>query len=294
MKNTKIIIIEAKPSNSGSIHDLASDMRDRNIKIPAAAEFIIILSSYYGGRGFTTHASYDSAVKKAKQLRNDNFSFQIFTSDGENLDFDGWDIVDGDFSKNLKTNKTTTNKFKKMKKMKIETNVKISEEGILRINNDSNGNPRYYVDSLAIKKLPNHLQGFIKLPQYRGKKYGDGYVIQSYYLTSCLDNIVQDALAGFIARYVKSAMVETFENALADDLKTKYKSAKGYYKNLIISVHDHVIKKRGAQAACVGFLQGLGLDIAYSNHEIEKIGFSDPDQYWSLAATALKGILKLN
>ena len=88
----KIITIKQKQSNTGSIHDLASDTRDREIKIPATAEYVIILAAYYGGKGYSTHATAEAAAKKVKSLKKDNTSFEVFDADGSHLDWDGCDF----------------------------------------------------------------------------------------------------------------------------------------------------------------------------------------------------------
>ena len=86
MKN---IIIASKQSNTGSIHDLASDTIDRVIKIPASAGYIIILAAYYGGKGYSTHSTADAAVKKVKNLIKNNYSFRVFDAKGSHLHWDG-------------------------------------------------------------------------------------------------------------------------------------------------------------------------------------------------------------
>ena len=97
----KITTIKSKQSNSGSIHDLASDTSDRQIKIPATAEYVIILAAYYGGKGYSTHATADSAAKKAKILKKDKYSFEVFRADGSHLEWDGFDLRSGDSSRDL-------------------------------------------------------------------------------------------------------------------------------------------------------------------------------------------------
>lgn len=88
----KTYIIPQKQSNSGSIHDIASDMRAREIRVPDNATHIIILSSYYGGKGYTTHTDAEAAAKKCKALRKDGTSYQVFSAEGQSLDFDGWEF----------------------------------------------------------------------------------------------------------------------------------------------------------------------------------------------------------
>lgn len=98
MKN---IIIESKQSNTGSIHDLASDTMDRVIKIPASAGYIIILAAYYGGKGYSTHSTAEAAGKKVKNLIKNNYSFRVFDAEGSYLDWDGCDFRRGDANRDL-------------------------------------------------------------------------------------------------------------------------------------------------------------------------------------------------
>ena len=57
-----------------------------------------------------------------------------------------------------------------------------------RLNNDVNGNPRYYLPLYAIPEThADYIKDALGLVRYRGKKYGAGYVLQSY-------NIQADAI----------------------------------------------------------------------------------------------------
>jgi len=76
----KIYTIEQKMSNSGSIHDIASDMYDREIKFRSGAEYAVVLASYYGGKGYTTHETEIAAINQARKLSG--YSFEIIDSDG--------------------------------------------------------------------------------------------------------------------------------------------------------------------------------------------------------------------
>jgi len=100
-KTMTTITIPQKQPNSGSIHDLASDMRDREIHIPDSASHVVILSSYYGGKGYTTHTSTESAAKKVRGLKKDNTSFEVFEADGTHIEWDGGDFVAGDSNRDL-------------------------------------------------------------------------------------------------------------------------------------------------------------------------------------------------
>ena len=54
-------------------------------------------------------------------------------------------------------------------------NIKPSD--LQRIDNDINGNPRYYLGVFLTSEIAARKIGAVK---YRGKKYGPGWVFQSY------------------------------------------------------------------------------------------------------------------
>lgn len=71
----------------------------------------------------------------------------------------------------------------------------LTAENFTRIDNDINGNPRYYVpvylfpDTMTEKQRKS--AGLVK---YRGKAYGAGYVVQSYNLDSTVAHIIATLL----------------------------------------------------------------------------------------------------
>lgn len=62
-----IYTIPQKQSGTGNIHDIASDMYDREIRFPKSCIFAVVLSSYYGGKGYTTHKSVEATVAASKR-----------------------------------------------------------------------------------------------------------------------------------------------------------------------------------------------------------------------------------
>jgi len=66
----KELIIDQKMSGTGNIHDIASDMFDRVIKFREGTKYAVILASYYGGDGYTTHKTAEAAARKSKQLED--------------------------------------------------------------------------------------------------------------------------------------------------------------------------------------------------------------------------------
>lgn len=89
MKST--YTIPAKMSNSGSIHDIA-DTTDRNIIFGKGCVFAVVLSSYYGGKGYTTHKNESSAIAVSRKLDKNDFSHAIIDVDGNsyNIHPDYW------------------------------------------------------------------------------------------------------------------------------------------------------------------------------------------------------------
>ena len=78
--NMRTYTIEQKMSGTGSIHDLASDLMDRDIKFPAGSKYAVVLAAYYGGKGYTTHRTEGAAIKQSNSMTN--YSHNIMDTDG--------------------------------------------------------------------------------------------------------------------------------------------------------------------------------------------------------------------
>lgn len=76
----KKFIINQKQSGTGSIHDIASDQYDREIIFRNGCKFAVVLSSYYGGKGYTTHKTPYAAAKASHANRG--YSHTIIDSAG--------------------------------------------------------------------------------------------------------------------------------------------------------------------------------------------------------------------
>ena len=76
----KKVIIPQKMSGTGSIHDLASQHGSREIRFPKGSQYAVVLASYYGGRGYTTHATEEAAIRA--DVRQREYSHQIIGVDG--------------------------------------------------------------------------------------------------------------------------------------------------------------------------------------------------------------------
>lgn len=82
----KTYTIPQKMSGNGSIHDIASDLFDREIVFRAGCEYAVVDAAYYGGKGYTTHRSQEAAA--AASHRNRNYSHVIIDADGKEYDID--------------------------------------------------------------------------------------------------------------------------------------------------------------------------------------------------------------
>lgn len=71
----------------------------------------------------------------------------------------------------------------------------------IRIDNDINGNPRYYVPFFMLPRLSDDVRRKAGLAKYRGKRFGAGYVIQSYSLEYDL---------GFVVDKIAQSMIKTY------------------------------------------------------------------------------------
>lgn len=60
----------------------------------------------------------------------------------------------------------------------------------IRIDNDVYGNPRYYLPFFMLPRMSDDQRRKAGLAKYRGKRFGAGYVIQSYSLEHDLGIVV--------------------------------------------------------------------------------------------------------
>ena len=77
------VVIKAKMSGTGSIHDIASEHGSRTIS--GSGEYAVVLAAYYGGKGYTTHLTERAAIKQAERMAEAGYSFAIIDSKGNQL-----------------------------------------------------------------------------------------------------------------------------------------------------------------------------------------------------------------
>ena len=70
------------------------------------------------------------------------------------------------------------------------------KQNFIRLSNDVNGNPRYYIGCYELAGLVRATTAEVEavaikagFRKYRGKKYGAGYVVVSYNLNNSLDHL---------------------------------------------------------------------------------------------------------
>ena len=79
MKHTTYTIPQ-KMSGTGSIHDIASDCFDREIVFAPDCKYAVVLASYYGGKGYTTHRTERAAIKASNAQKN--YSHEVIDREG--------------------------------------------------------------------------------------------------------------------------------------------------------------------------------------------------------------------
>ena len=77
----KTLTIPQKQSNTGSIHDLASEHFARDIRFCGAARYAVVRAAYYGGKGYRTACTEQAACNLARTYGKGS-SYEIMDSDG--------------------------------------------------------------------------------------------------------------------------------------------------------------------------------------------------------------------
>lgn len=76
---------------TANIHSIASQQVDREIKFRKGTKYAVVLASYYGGKGYTTHATQLAASNKADKLLAEGYSVCVIDSDGVRYIADSFD-----------------------------------------------------------------------------------------------------------------------------------------------------------------------------------------------------------
>ncbi len=88
---TTTLIIPQKMSGTGSIHDIASNMYDRDITFSLGCKFAVVRASYYQGKGYTTHKTETATI--AASRRNSDYSHCIIDTEGNEYEVSGDRLV---------------------------------------------------------------------------------------------------------------------------------------------------------------------------------------------------------
>ena len=87
----KTLTIKQKMSGTGTIHDLASEHCDREIKFGYGCKYAVVLAAYYGGNHYSLHRTADNAI--AAYNRMGDYSMQIIDCDGTHYAVNGDRLV---------------------------------------------------------------------------------------------------------------------------------------------------------------------------------------------------------
>ena len=90
-KTTIILTIDQKMSGTGSIHDLASEHHDRHIQFGPGCKYAVVIASYYGGKGYTTHKTEEATLAATRKVKG--YSYEILGVDGKHYSFNGPDLI---------------------------------------------------------------------------------------------------------------------------------------------------------------------------------------------------------
>lgn len=80
MTTTKTYVIPQKMSGTGTIHDIESNLFERDIVFAPGCKYAVVLASYYGGKGYTTHKTEKSTIAASRRCRE--YSHQIIDAQG--------------------------------------------------------------------------------------------------------------------------------------------------------------------------------------------------------------------
>jgi hypothetical protein len=75
--------IPAKQSNTGTIHDLARQDESRSVRFALGCQFAVVLASFYGGKGYTTHKTAQAAIRASRKVKA--YSHEIIDCAGNRL-----------------------------------------------------------------------------------------------------------------------------------------------------------------------------------------------------------------
>lgn len=87
----KTFTISRKMSGTGTIHDIASDLFDRDINFRKDCKYAVVLAAFYGGKGYTTHRTAQATIAQANRMSE--YSYKIIDIDGWTYDICGDQLI---------------------------------------------------------------------------------------------------------------------------------------------------------------------------------------------------------
>ena len=81
-----------RQQESASVYEIASNIMDRKIHFGPGCVFAVVLAAYYGGKGYTTHKTEQTAIRAAKKV-SAAYSYEIIDTTGARYSIvaDAWD-----------------------------------------------------------------------------------------------------------------------------------------------------------------------------------------------------------
>lgn len=137
-------------------------------------------------------------------------------------------------SKSLGATKSGTHKDTKSHNVNIRVvSGTITSKDFMRIDNDTNGNPRYVIHWLAVAdtydkalKIAKRIGG----KKYHNKKYGGGIVFQSYNIDDTAKKLSQESSIGAVKIIQKGETPKSKVTKVLQQVRTKKGQFKGYRK----------------------------------------------------------------
>jgi len=92
----EIYVIKQKQSNTGSIHDLASQHYERDIHFRHGTHYAVVHAAYYcertGANLYTTHVTEQAAAQASRKLSANDISHEIIDNHGRRY-MANWDTL---------------------------------------------------------------------------------------------------------------------------------------------------------------------------------------------------------
>jgi len=88
----KVYTIEKKMLGTGTIHDVASDQFDREIKFRNGTKYAVVLAAFYGDC-YSTHKTKDAAADMSNFQARAGYSHVVIDTEGNTYTSNGYTLV---------------------------------------------------------------------------------------------------------------------------------------------------------------------------------------------------------